>query len=349
MRILVVGGTGFIGRFLVPRLASAHHDVAVMQRPGSAMAIPGGARAIHGDRRHLAASAATLRDFAPDVIVDLILSSGRQAQELMSVFRGHAGRVIAITSMDVYRAVGVLHRLEGDNSLEPLPIREDSALRTKLQTYPAAQIRKLQEIFGWLDDEYDKIPVERGVLGDRELPATVLRLPMIYGPGDRLHRFWPMLKRMDDRRPAIVLPESLAEWRSPRGYVENVAEAIALAAESPEASGRTYNVGEQESFSELEWARLIADVVGWRGELVVLPDESAPPHLLMPGDLRQHWVVDTSRIRSELGYAEVVSRTEAIRQTVEWERRNPPEIPIARFDYAAEDEAIRTMRSASIQ
>src|SRR5512141_1043535 len=43
--------------------------------------------------------------------------------------------------------------------------------------------------------------------------------PRTYGPGDVLHRFRPMLKRMDDGRPEIVFPESLAQWRSPRGYV----------------------------------------------------------------------------------------------------------------------------------
>ena len=34
----------------------------------------------------------------------------------------------------------------------------------------------LQQVFGWLDDEYDKIPVEREILADNELPGTVLRL-----------------------------------------------------------------------------------------------------------------------------------------------------------------------------
>ena len=213
-------------------------------------------------------------------------------------------------------------------------------MRTKLQTYPAAAIKMLRGIFPWLDDEYDKIPVERAVLGDAELPATVLRLPMIYGPGDPLHRFHAMLKRMGDNRPVIVLPDSWANWRSPRGYVENVAAAIVLAVASDGARGRVYNVGEAESFTELEWARMLADAAGWRGEFVVVPDDEAPPSVRMPGNLAQHWVVDTTRIRTELGYREPVTRDEAIERTIAWERANPPAaIDPARFDYAAEDEA----------
>ena len=52
-------------------------------------------------------------------------------------------------------------------------------------------MKLLQQVFGWVDDAYDKIPVERAVLGNPALPGIVLRLPMVYGPGDRLHRFTP--------------------------------------------------------------------------------------------------------------------------------------------------------------
>jgi nucleoside-diphosphate-sugar epimerase len=340
MRIFVIGGTGFIGGSLIPRLLDAGHEVAVLHRPEGTAPPAAGVRSIRGDRRRLAESASALRAFGPDVVVDLILSSGRQATALMHVFRGHAGRVLAITSMDVYRATGVLHGSE-DGPLEPLPLREDSALRTKLETYPPAQVRTLQQIFSWLDDEYDKIAVERAVQSDPGLPATVLRLPMIYGPGDRLHRFFPLLKRMDERRPVIVMPERVAHWRSPRGYVENVATAIARAAAADHAAGRVYNVGEAESFSELEWARMIAAEIGWTGRFVLVPDEEAPPSLRMPGNLGQHWVVDTTRIRAELGYEEIIARPEAIRRTAEWERAHPPPIDPAQFDYAAEDQAVR--------
>ena len=348
MRVLVIGGTGFIGQFLVPQLLESGQNVAVLQRPESTKPLPDGAQPIRGNRHMLADSAAALRRFAPDVVIDLILGSGRQAEVLVELFRGHAERVVVASSMDVYRATGVLHGLE-EGPLEPLPLREDSALRTRLQTYPAATIGMLQQIFAWLDDEYDKIPVERAVLGNEELPATVLRLPMIYGPGDPLHRFFPLVKRIDDRRPVIVLPRALADWRSPRGYVENVAAAIALASTSDAASGwphgRVYNVGEAESFTELEWARMLGAATGWAGEVVVVEDDGAPASVRVPGNLKQHWIVDTTRLRSELGYRELVSREESIRRTIAWERANPPaRLDPARFDYAAEDLAARAGR-----
>ena len=236
MRLLVIGGTGFIGRPLVRELARMGHEVAVLTRSSAPTGLP--AESIVGERGDLD----TLRPQA-DAVVDLILSSGAQAQRLMETFRGLARRVVAASSMDVYRACDILHGSE-EGPLQRTPLTEDSELRSKLQTYPPESIQALRAIFPWLDDEYDKIPVERAILGDAHLSGTVLRLPMIYGPGDRLRRFHAMVKRIDDGRRRILLEAGWAEWRAPRGYVDNVAAAIALAAVSEKAAGRVYNVAE---------------------------------------------------------------------------------------------------------
>jgi nucleoside-diphosphate-sugar epimerase len=332
MKILVVGGTGFIGRPLVHELARMGHEVSVLTRGGTASDLP--ADLIVGERRDLEAMRPNT-----DVVIDLILSSGAQAQRLMNAFRGVAKRVVAASSMDVYRACGILHGSE-EGPLQPVPLTEDSELRTKLQTYPPESIKALQKTFNWLDDEYDKIPVERAILSEAVLPGTVLRLPMIYGPGDRLRRFQPVLKRIDDGRRKILLEEGVAAWRAPRGYVDNVAAAIALAAGSEQAAGRVYNVAEQPAFSELEWARKIAAAAGWSGEFAILPKDRMPAHLVQPGNSAQHWEADSSRIRRELGYREPVPLEEAIARTIAWERANPGgEFSMHEFDYAAEDAA----------
>lgn len=340
MHVLVIGGTGFIGSHVSRGLLERNHDVTVLHR-GHSPATPG-ARVFVGDRRNLAASAEALRALAPDVVLDMVLSSGQQARELLDVFRGHAGRIAAVSSMDVYRACGVTHGLE-EGPLEPLPLREDtSALRTRLQTYPLAQVRMLRQVFGWLDDDYDKIPVEQAILGDPELAGTVVRLPMVYGPGDPLHRFQPIVKRAVDGRRTILLSATMSEWRATKGYVEDVAAAVVLATVSERAAGRIYNVGEPDTLTEFEWAQHAAGALGWDGELLPLPDDRLPPHLRAPGNTAQHWIADTSRIREELGFAESIPRSDAVGRAVDWERANPPAgfTPHA-FDYAAEDAVVR--------
>ena len=340
MKILLIGGVGLIGSFTIRHLQQAGHSVSVFHR-GNTL-VPEGVPQILGDRNRLDDFREQIAREKFDVVIDFVVSSVRQARQLMATLHGITGHMVVLSSMDVYRAWGVFYSLE-PGGLQPMPLDEDSSLRTSAP-YPPEMVKKVQQMVTWLDDEYDKIPAERVVLSDAGLPGCVLRLPMIYGPGDYAHRFHPVLKRIDDGRRQIIFADDVALWRTPRGYVEDVAAALVLVATSPQSAGRVYNVCEADSFGELEWARKIATVTGWTGEFVVLPHDRTPKHLLLPGNSAQHLVVSSERIRKELGYRELLPREEAFRRTIEWERANPPSEPTAQFNYEAEDEALSQFR-----
>jgi nucleoside-diphosphate-sugar epimerase len=219
MEILLIGGSGFIGQFAAQQLQQSGHHVTVFHR-GKTSA-PQDTEEILGNRQFLQDHQPEFRRQKFDVVIDFVLSSGRQAQQFMDTFRGIAGRVVGLSSMDVYRAWGVFNNLEpGD--LQELPLTEESELRTSRNTYPPEALKRAQSVYGWIDEEYDKVPVEQAVLGDPKLPGTILRLPMIYGPGDPAHRFHPTLKRIDDGRKQIIFADDVAAIRTPRGYVGDV-------------------------------------------------------------------------------------------------------------------------------
>jgi nucleoside-diphosphate-sugar epimerase len=271
----------------------------------------------------------------PEVVLDLIPITEQDALNVVAVFRGIARRVVAASSQDVYRAWGYV--IGTDSGPVDLHITEDSPLRESRYPYRG---RKLPIYTEWDIDNYDKILVERAFRTDPDLPVTILRLPMIYGPGDPGHRTLPYLKRMDDGRPAIPMEQSAARWRVPQGYVEDIGAAVALAVTSDAASGRIYNVAEPDVRSTSDFIRAIGEAVGWNGRVVELPKGALPG----PWDayhMDQHVVTDSSRIRRELGYRETVPRIEALRRTIEWERAHPPDpFPAAMFDYAAEDRVL---------
>jgi nucleoside-diphosphate-sugar epimerase len=334
MRILLLGGTRFIGPALVRRLAGMGHEIAVFHRGRTHADLPAGVVHIEGDRDRLAECADELRRFRPSVVIDLIAYYESHARSLVEVFRGVAERTVVLSSGDVYRAYGVFHGTEA-RPVEPVPLAEDAPLRGVLFPYRAQATGPDDLAYG-----YDKIPVERTVLGEPALPGTVLRLPMVHGPGDYQHRLYPYLRRMDDGRPAVLLDEALAGWRCTRGYVEDVAAAIALAAIDRRSAGRVYNVGEAHARTEAEWVRAVGAAAGWQGEVVLVPRG----RLAVPGNMAQDIVTDTTRIRRELGYCEEVTPAEALRHTVEWEQQNPPD-PAPPTDYAAEDAILAELRS----
>jgi len=234
MRILVIGGNGFIGTPLVRELIDTRHAVAVFHR--SRDGCSPGVRHLQGDRNRLREYLGEFREFAPNVVIDMVLSSGEQARVLMTVARDLDARVVAISSMDVYRAWGVMLGTE-PGGLEVMPLTEESPLRTARQAYLPVLVEKMKSIFSWLTAGYDKAAVEQEVMGGGSR-NTVVRLPMVYGPGDPLHRLYGVVKRVRDHRPIIILSEEHAAWRGPRGYVDNVAHAIALAASVIAASAK---------------------------------------------------------------------------------------------------------------
>ncbi len=282
-----------------------------------------------GDRHDLVCHVAELRRFGPEVVVDMIAFTERDACGLVETFRGMARRSVVISSADVYRAYGRFIALE-PGPIEPTPLNEESPLREVL--FPYRKQAKGTDDFVY---SYDKIPVERVVLGDSELPGTVLRLPMVHGPGDPYGRLSPYLKRIDDGRSVIVFEERMARWRCPRGFVEDVAAAITLAIVDDRAAGRVYNVAEPLAYAEAEWVRTIGEIVGWQGKILTVPNGRIP----LPYNMRQSLDTDSTRIRTELGFAEVVNPKVGIERTINWERANlsGPCSGIGLLDYQAED------------
>ncbi|HUI79595.1 MAG TPA: NAD-dependent epimerase/dehydratase family protein [Bryobacteraceae bacterium] len=328
MRVLVLGATGFLGPAIMERLVGCGHEVTLFHRGGTA---------IRGDRNHLDRSTGEFRRLRPDVVVDVLGFTERQAQGLVEAFRGLAGRLVVLSSGDVYRANDILFR-RAEGPIEPTPLSESSPLRDRLFPYRGMPVPAAYGI-SW--DEYDKILVERVVMSDSRLPATVLRLPMVYGPGDyqgRKRRFAAYLKRMDDGRGAILLDRLTAEWKAPWGFTENVAEAVRLAVEHDRAAGKIYNVCELGRPDMATWVREVAAAAGWAGRIVAVDEACPPPNLPRQLNLAQHLDMDSTKIRNELGYREIVSRKEAIERTVAWDRGHAPEeTDPAQYDYAAED------------
>jgi hypothetical protein len=99
VRILVIGGTRFVGPPLVRAFTAAGHDVAVVHRGVTEAELPS-VRHIHGDRLGIEAFRPAFRQFWAEVAIDA----------------------------DVYRAFGLLQRIES-GAPEPLPVGEDSSLR----------------------------------------------------------------------------------------------------------------------------------------------------------------------------------------------------------------------------
>jgi len=152
--------------------------------------------------------------------------------------------------------------------------------------------------------------------------ATMLRYPMIYGPRQGAPKEWSIIRRiLDGRRQLIIPDEGLRLER--RAYAENAAHAVLLAVDKPGVSaGQTYNVGDEKVLSLREWTQIVARTLNYELELVSMPfalAQASRPYV----ETCRHLVMDISKIKTELGYKDVVPAEEAVQRTVKWYLDNP--------------------------
>lgn len=297
MRVLVIGGTRFIGPYVVRGLAAEGHDVSIFHRGEHKADLPASVNVIVSPQANMPIRAIpdNLRRLEPEVVLHMIAMGEEDMLAAVDAFAGIARRLIVPSSGDVYKAYGIFKRIE-DGPPVPTPLTEDSNLRTV--RYPYRQEDTPPDA---LEYHYDKILVEAAAGSRPDLPATILRLPKVYGPEDNTELM------------TVYGFRDHPSWRWTHGHVENVAHAITLAITDDRATGRIYNVGEQST-----------PTIGER--LEQLPRRADVPLLSADLNFAQDIAYDTSRIRLELGYQEVIEEAGAMRAVVEQSDGRLPDI-----------------------
>jgi nucleoside-diphosphate-sugar epimerase len=287
MRVLVIGGTGFIGEHIVRQLASGGHEVAVFHRGQTAVALPKGVREILAplSSMPIVEFPKQLFDFAPEVVVHTMAMGESDAKAVVGAFAGKAERLAVLSSGDVYRAYGLLTGIETGPIEEGL-LSESSPLR-KVRFPYRKRAASPQSLEYW----YDKILAEQAVLSSEEIRGIVLRIPKVYGP------------RGNADLATVYRYRHQPNWRWTHGFVENVAAAVVLAATRSILPSHVYNVGEAHTPTVAE-------------RLASMPPSALEPDLGSTMKFAQNIAYDTRRIRDELGYREIVPEEEALLRTL---------------------------------
>jgi 2'-hydroxyisoflavone reductase len=183
MRLLVLGGTHFLGRHVVTAALDRGHDVATFTR-GVSGEPPEGARALHGHRDDPRALPRVLDGWMPDLVVDTSCQSRAAARNAADVL-GHVRGYAFVSSLNAYR------------TWPPGPVGPEDGEPT------------------WTtdDDEYGPIKADaertlRAVLGARFLTA---RAGLIVGPHDPIYRLGWWLDRIARGGRVVVPAEGLEQ------------------------------------------------------------------------------------------------------------------------------------------
>lgn len=330
MKALVIGGTGPTGPHVVEGLLRRGCQVAILHRGAHEVQFSAPVEHFHGDPHF----SETLQKTLGNRTFDVVIAMYGRLRVAADVMKGRTPRFIAVGG-GPYR-YSVLGFKDPDVPMLPLP-----------ETAPIVDDEKLNR-FTYLMRLSEQRVLEAHGRGDYN--ATILRYPYIYGPGAPGPLEWCIIRRILDGRKHIIVPDNGLKLAG-KAYAENAARAVLLAVDKPkESAGQVYNVRDDRLQCLRDWIMLICKAMNYQMEFVNLPFEMARPSRPYGGNAHHH-VSDITKIKTELGYQDVVPPEEAIQRTVRWYLGHRPE-PGGEaeqelrdpFDYAIEDAVIEEYR-----
>jgi len=207
MRILIMGGTRFIGVYLTKILVEQGHEVVLFNR-GNKPAPVEGVQQIHGDRKDATQLKEKLSGEAFDAIFD---NNGRETsdtQPLAEIFKDKVQHFVYMSSAGVYLKSDQMPHVEGD------PVDPKSRHKGKHET--------------------------EAYLDTQGMPFTAIRPTYIYGPQNYNDLEAWFFDRIVRDRPILIPSSGL--YITQLGHCKDLARAMSLVLGNQQAIGQIYNV-----------------------------------------------------------------------------------------------------------
>ncbi|MDH5446679.1 MAG: complex I NDUFA9 subunit family protein [Gammaproteobacteria bacterium] len=240
-RICILGGTGFLGKHLVSRLATEGHEIRVLTR--------------HRERHRDLLVLPTLSLVQTDIHDELALKKAFAGQDviinLVGILneRGHKGR--GFQHAHVQLAQKVVQACEANKIMRLLHM---SALHANPQKKTSHYL-------------FTKGQAEELVHAVNNLQVTSFRPSVIFGPGDSfINRFYQLLKIMP-----IAMPLACANTRFAPIYVGDVVEAIVKSLHNPETIGQRYELCGPKTYTLKQLVEYTASFLPYKRTIISLP------------------------------------------------------------------------------
>lgn len=318
MRVLVTGGTGFIGSHLVEALVRSGHEVSALARsPGKAEELGRlGARPVRGDlRRAEGLQRAVERQEVVFHVAGLV--KARSEAEYLRVNRDGTRRLAqAAAGAGVQRLI-LVSSLSAAGPAEPGRRRADDEPPAPVTAYGRSKL------------------AAESAARESGMPATIVRPPMVYGPRDvEVLRVF----RMAARGVALVFGDGGQELSAI--YVEDLVGALIAVAKCDAARGRTYCACHPELFTSGEFVRAVGRAVGREVRPLGLPANLVRAALSVTGAaaalagratllnrdkanefLAPAWTGDPAPLTRDTGWRAEVDLAAGLAATAVWYRR----------------------------
>ncbi|MDD5712270.1 MAG: NAD-dependent epimerase/dehydratase family protein [Smithellaceae bacterium] len=254
-KVLITGGTGFIGSHLVRRNIEAGNEVTVLTLAGDA-GIPEiqrlNCRIVEGDicdyglvetlcegKDIIFHCAAVVTDWAPMALFRKVNIEGMENM-CRAAAKARVGRFVEMSTNDVFG------------------LREDCVID---ETFPLCKWHE-----PYADTKIDAEKIAWRYHKEQGLPVTMVYPCWVYGPGDKT--FVPLTADAIVKGEMVFWRKDVIVWPT---YIDNLMDLLMLIAERPEAVGNGYLVHDGECTTFQEFCTQIAESLGVKPAKLHIP------------------------------------------------------------------------------
>ncbi len=287
MKILIIGGSNFIGWRFVELLGKTNHSVTVINRGNHHRAYPNNATHRLADRNDFDNMAAAIGDNTFDAVFDMCGFVESDMQHTATLFGGRTKKYVFISTAATY--------------LEPLilPITED---------HPQGA----HAVWGKYGS--GKLACERVLLSaykESGFPAVIVRPSYVYGVGNTIDRETRLFDRITKGRTVLIPGDGEAVIQL--GEVSDVCKALLSIAETPKGIGECYNISGNELVTLKSLVELAAKIVGkdYKATHVNPKDYGMTDRDIFPFDNCTYFTA-SDRFSNDFGWSPAVSLTDGL-------------------------------------
>lgn len=271
--VLIIGGSGFVGKQVVNAFLNASKQVTVLNRGNVALE---NVEQLIADRNELKALKNVLKTRQFDVVVDTNCYTPQQAQNLTQALQSVTGNIIVISSAAVY----------ADSAIQP-PSENEPTGGAAIWAEYGKEKSEMEEVYRSASDRYDQ--------------CIMLRPPYIFGTdnsSDRETWFWA---RQAANKP-ILLPGK-GDTQAQFIHVDDVANAIMHVSQSKRRGFDVFNVADPTILTFSQLSTLLAQVAELEDNQIAVGDAACNASARSWFPFRDYpCLVAPERIIDELGW-----------------------------------------------